>query len=256
MAGACNDTRMDFRPRELKYDSHGVPYLRTRRIEEIATELLGQHCEHVLRRASRTLVMDILEKLKDRTHLQYRCADLGFVADKKVLGKVNFPSKTLHLDPSLFDERKVQFRFTAAHEIGHWVLHRYRPLRFTNKEPVQEVVDDEDSICRLESIGPRDWVERQANTFAAALVLPSATFHEEMVSAQKQIGILKNFGVVFVNSKNYAKSDLIKLLALLAATYGVSKASVEVRLRTLKFMIDEDAKPGKSVAEIMKGQLG
>jgi Zn-dependent peptidase ImmA (M78 family) len=247
---------MGFDRHELKYDPHGVPYLKTTRIEEIAAELLSKHCGHILRKASPTPVMDILEQLKDRTRLQYRCADLGFVGDKKILGKVNFPTKTLHLDSSLFAERKIQFRFTAGHEIGHWVLHRYQPLRFKNKEPVQEVVDDEDSICRLESIGPGDWVERQANSFAAALVLPSVTFPDAMVRAQKEIGIVKNFGVVFVNRENYAKNDLIKLLALLADTYGVSKASVEVRLRTLKFMIDEDAKPGESVAEIMKSQLG
>jgi Zn-dependent peptidase ImmA (M78 family) len=246
---------MSFTPNELKYDPHGVPYLKTRRIEEIAADLLDKHCGRVLRKADPTPVMDILEKLKERTNLQYRCEDLGSVDGKKILGKVNFPNTTLYLDLSLLNERKVQFRFTAAHEIGHWVLHRYRPLRFGEQKPVPEVVDDEDSICRLESVGPRDWVERQANAFAAGLVLPSATFPVELVTAQKEIGITKNFGVVFVNKEGYSKRDLVKLLTILAAKYDVSKQSVEVRLRTLQFMIDEDAKPVKSVHDIVKGGL-
>jgi Zn-dependent peptidase ImmA (M78 family) len=243
---------MDFRPHELQYDPHGVPILKFTRIEEIAAELLRKRCNHVLQKGCPTPVLDILEKLREKTKLNYEMADLGTVDGKKVLGKVNFPSRTLFLDKCLLDERSIQFRFTAAHEIGHWVLHRYRPLRINEQGPVEEFTDDEDSLCRLESTTSREWVERQANAFAAALVLPIATFRAELVSAQREIGITKNLGVAFLNNDPSSKGDLGHIVAMLSDKYNVSKESVKVRLRTQQLLLGESVETGRSVREIMK----
>jgi hypothetical protein len=46
---------MNFKPSELKYDAHGVPYLKTKKIEEIAAELLNKYCSEVLHAASSLL---------------------------------------------------------------------------------------------------------------------------------------------------------------------------------------------------------
>jgi len=244
---------MDFKPSELKYDAYGVPILKFVRIEEIATELLQKRCPNVLRKGCPTPVIDILERLQENTHLQYEMADLGTINGKKILGKVNFPRKKLLLDASLANDRQIQFRFTAAHEIGHWVLHRYRPLKLNEQKLVEEFADDEGSLCRLDSKTPREWVEQQANVFAAALVLPITTFQKELVSAQKQIGIIKNLGIVFLNSAPSSNHDLAHILAILSNHYGVSKESVKVRLRTQQLLIGEGAQSGRSIREIMKG---
>jgi Zn-dependent peptidase ImmA (M78 family) len=187
-----------------------------------------------------------------RTKLNYYWADLGFQGESKVLGKVNFPTKSLFLDETLQSERQIQFRFTAAHEVGHWVLHRYQPLRL-NKRPVDEVVDDEDSLCRLESTTPWDWVEIQANAFAAALVLPKATFQKLLVKVQADIGIIKNLGFVFKQSET--NPDFVRTLAGLSDIYGVSKQSVKIRLRTLKIIEEEDLKSLKTAKDAIKGAL-
>jgi Zn-dependent peptidase ImmA (M78 family) len=249
-----SEWKMGFNPKELNHDEHGVPRIKFARLEEIAQELLTAHCPQVLASGRQTPVVDILEKLRDRTKLSYCWADLGFRGDSKVLGKVNFPTKTLFLDESLQDERKIQLRFTAAHEIGHWVLHRYRPLRLNQNQAVVEVVDDEGSLCRLESTTPRDWVEMQANAFAAALVLPKATFHKSLVNVQAEIGIIKNLGFVFKQSET--NPDFVRTVAGLCDIYGVSKQSVKIRLRTLKMIEEEDMKSLKTVKESVKHALG
>jgi hypothetical protein len=229
---------MSFSPSELKYDAHGVPILKFARIEEIATELLQKRCPQTLLKGCQTPVMDILASLKEHTDLNYVIGDLGAVAGKKILGRVNFRKRTLFLDLTLTAEREIQFRFTAAHEIGHWVLHRYRSLRFEG-EPVQEFTDDEDSLCRLDSKTPQEWVEQQANVFAAALVLPITTFKQELIKAQKEIGITRNLGTVFLNSHPSSDHDFGSILSILSDRYGVSKESVRVRLRTQRFLVGE-----------------
>jgi len=201
-------------------------------------------------------VLDIIEKLKEKTKLKSAIEDLGDIDGKKNLGKVSFTRRTLFLDKSLLEERKIQFRFTAAHEIGHWVLHRYKELKLENQKlKAEELTDDENTICRLDQRTPKEWLERQANVFAASLIMPRNTFHDELVRSQKEIGILRNFGIVFINDENYNRKDRIMILAMLSDKFQVSKQSVEVRLNTLKLVIDEGKKAGKSITEILKNTL-
>jgi hypothetical protein len=182
-----------FSSRNIPYDSNGIPIFSEARLEAIATELLSKHCPHVLKTPMATPVMGILEELKKRTHLKVQMADLGGQDGNKVLGRVNFPTKTLFLDNSLTGERAVTFQFTAAHEIGHWVLHRYnyQNWKFSSKR-TDDLEDDEQSLCRLSNRSPKDWLEYQANTFAAALVMPRQMFFAALVKQQHTQGIRRN----------------------------------------------------------------
>jgi hypothetical protein len=114
-----------FDPGKIKYNSDGIPVLSAREIETVAYELLQKYCPDVLCKPSMTPVIEIIDQLGKRTGLLFAIEDLGFKRIAKVLGKVSFHKKTMYLDPSLEGERAAAFRFTAAHEIGHWVLHRY-----------------------------------------------------------------------------------------------------------------------------------
>lgn len=233
---------MPFNKDQLRYDRHGVPFLAVRSIEEVAIELLGAHCPAVLKRPQPTPVMDILERLKERTKLEFTFADLGMKGTARILGKVSFHRKALLLDNTLLNERAVQFRFTAAHEIGHWVLHRYnyRNWKFSNATAQAELPDDDEaSLCRLDRKTSQDWLEFQANVFAAALVLPSKTFPVAVAAMQKTIGITKNLGEIFAAWDSRSRQDLQIVIAGVSEIYQVSKTSVEVRARTLKLLHDE-----------------
>ena len=59
-------------------------------------------------------------------------------------------------------------RFTIAHELGHWVLHRTgQQALFCRKGAVRE--DDAPTTTRA----PLPVTEREANAFAAALLMPA-----------------------------------------------------------------------------------
>ena len=81
--------------------------------------------------------------------------------------------------------------------------------------------------------------------------MPRNTFHEELVRAQKEIGIVKNFGIMFVIDKGYNDRDSSQIISLLSAKFDVSRASVKVRLNTLRLVADEAAAHGKSLSQIL-----
>jgi Zn-dependent peptidase ImmA (M78 family) len=238
---------MKFDPRKLRYGKEGTPVLSAIEIEQIANEVLETHCHGVLQKPQQTPVAEILEALKARTQLKVVFDELGFVNDAKILGKVNFRQNLLSLDASLLAQREIQFRFTAAHEIGHWIIHRWNwknwTLEGTQNEPkvspVEILEDNEDTLCRLDHRTPRDWLEYQANVFASNLVAPRATFQTALVAVQHEIGILKNLGTVYVSNNARHLTDYHATLAALGGIYGISKTSSRVRLQTLDLLIGE-----------------
>lgn len=247
---------MGFNPKKLSYDKDGVPYLKVTEVEAIAYEVLTKYCPHVLTKPCISPVAEILEGLHQNTGLLIAWEDLGDKGTAKILGKVSFRRQTLFLDVSLNDKRKVAFRFTAAHEIGHWVLHRHNWKNIRLDEQPQasgEFVDDETSLCKLDQKSPRDWLEFQANVFASSMVMPRIPFQKAVEQSQREMGITRNLGVVYLNDATYSTRDFQELSARLSHTFDVSKESVRIRLKTLQLLIDEAAKSTKFVKQLVAG---
>ena len=230
-----------FDPNRLGYDQDGIPILSTTEIETVATELLTRYCPEVLSQPSMTPVAAIIERLGQRTGLSFTMADLGCKGTAKILGKVNFSQKRLYLDCSLEGDLKAAFRFTAGHEIGHWVLHRYRYKNWkfkTGSSMAEELEDDERSLYRLKERTPSDWLEFQANVFAASLVTPRVTFIRALVETQKLMDIKRNFGRIYLSDEHYSRRDFKKIVERLSAIFQVSKKCVAVRIETLQLLED------------------
>jgi Zn-dependent peptidase ImmA (M78 family) len=230
-----------FDPKDLSYDASGIPILGPSQIEAVAMGLLEFHCPLVLRQPSSTPVMTLIEKLKSRTNLKYEMRDLGFFNGLKVLGCVNLKTNTLSLDTILGGERRMSLLFTAAHEIGHWVLHRYnfRNWKFNEAGDAGTLIDDEKTLHRLSQRTPREWLEYQANVFASCLVMPRTTFMQAVSDQQAEMGISRNLGEVFLNSANYSRKDYHDLRTRLSKIFDVSVTSVGVRIATLKLLREE-----------------
>jgi Zn-dependent peptidase ImmA (M78 family) len=240
---------IEFAPSKLQYNKHGVPVLSTKQIEEIAYELLQTHCPNVLHKPAATPVAEIILKLHERTGLLFAMENLGYAGKAKVLGKVCFNKKTLYLDTSLEQERKAAFRFTAAHEIGHWVLHRYnyKKWKFETHLPIVDGLQDDDStLCRLDQRTQSDWLEFQANVFAASLVMPREMFVVALKQTQFHIGVQKNIGHIYLSSAPSSHRDYGTIISQLSQIFQVSRASVRVRTKTLRLVEGEDKTESKS----------
>ena len=91
-----------------------------------------------------------------------------------MLGAIYFNKKLIAVDQGLvpedFPSMRSRYRFTLAHELGHWRLHRHLYLRRKNQLSLLPVAADRpDHVLRSHQSDPK---EIQANRFAACLLMP------------------------------------------------------------------------------------
>jgi Zn-dependent peptidase ImmA (M78 family) len=158
-----------------------VSYVSDKAIEKDSQALLAEyaHARGVTVEAP-IPIDDIIEKhLKigiefDDTHLLFGVPRSGIGFDPDILGAIFFDQKRIVIDESLDpDENPVKegrYRYTAAHEVGHWRLHRGL---FAN-EPAQTSLLDVDAtpsvICRTSQAKAR--IELQADIYASCVLMP------------------------------------------------------------------------------------
>lgn len=109
-------------------------------------------------------------------HLGYKV--VAFTPDAVtagISGAVHHGLKTIYIN---FEEKAVRQHFTLAHEIGHAVLHAG-----------EDIVDLRDSLT-----SPRNDKEREANLFAAELLMPLDLFFPAWI---KHEGDHRTLGGVF-----------------------------------------------------------
>jgi len=80
--------------------------------------------------------------------------------DEVVAGFCDFPGKKLFVNAN---DAPVRQRFTMAHELGHWILHREYYLEHPDKYPV---------LPRYSNPDNSNPMEKEANCFAANLLFP------------------------------------------------------------------------------------
>lgn len=129
------------------------------RIEARADELRRQH----------SLVPGFdVERLLDELELDLLWEDVDDNAEGEVLGQLVPGEKLVVLNERhrtrLEQNDGRQRRFTVGHEVGHWTLHSEAARSGT-----LSLFDGQRILCREKSQHP---VERQAEKFAAALLIP------------------------------------------------------------------------------------
>lgn len=81
------------------------------------------------------------------------------------------------------DQPPTRWRFTAAHELGHYIEHAERPD------------DDLDYVDRRSDADPADKHEVFANQFAGALLMPPDLVREAEATAQGDVTLAARFAV-------------------------------------------------------------
>jgi hypothetical protein len=132
------------------------------------------------------------------------------------------------LDPERFPAMLGRYRFTLAHEAGHWRLHRQLFLKKANQLTLlPENVERPEYICRSGSTEP---IEYQANRFASCLLMPremvKRTWHEWRGNMQPMC--LTDLRAV---SDNNGSDELVLESAVrpLAARFQVSPEAMRIR---------------------------
>ncbi len=82
------------------------------------------------------------------------------------------------LDPTVFPSKLGRYRFTVAHEVGHWELHRHRYLSGEGQVALF-AGEDRPVVCRSNDTSPLEW---QADCFAGHLLMPKEMVYDQWES--------------------------------------------------------------------------
>jgi Zn-dependent peptidase ImmA (M78 family) len=121
-----------------------------------------------------------------------------FDVDGFISGDLNI----IYVDEFSYYQRPARYRFTLAHEIGHYVLHSELIASF---HP-QSVADWSKFVLEIdeETYG---WLEWQAYTFAAAVLVPRISlrqnFSRELKLLQPKLDLIRSRGLSVESSQDY-----------------------------------------------------
>jgi Zn-dependent peptidase ImmA (M78 family) len=228
-----------------RVNQEGVPILSADEIEDIAEDFLERFDAGVLENARKTHLGKIVQTLTRDYGLTFNYSiNIGIDADgRKILGKFTPAYRTIYIDPSLIYQ-KARWKFTLAHEIGHFVFHS----KIEVSENLGEGFSRSDnyrtlSLHSVDGKSSKNWVEWQANRFAGAILVPRFTLKEKLIHFQSLMGITTRLGEIYLDHQPINRRDYQKLIFYLHHTYGVSSAVIKVRLRNLEMIV------GKSNAQ-------
>ncbi len=232
---------MDIFNLKLKYKNDGVPVLKDIQIREFAHELISAYDESILNKLKETPLIDILNYMKSNHGLKVTLKSLGERDGQRILGRTHFTKNHIYLDSDIEKQNGNSFRFTVAHEIGHWLLHRYKPLKIAGKSILKET-EDTDKIFSPKKIleSPSDWIEHHANEFAGSLLMPSPSINKAVIFCQHEMGITRRLGTIMLDGQPSSKSDYVELSSMLQSIFGVSSSAMKVRLLRLDILVEKN----------------
>lgn len=217
----------------LPAEIEGLKKLSAKHIDAIATKLITDFRPDILNYGSALPLFDLLKYLKRKHKLKYKYSDFENHSDKHVLGYYDAEKNEIILNSSIKDS--VREPFVAAHEIGHFMLHRN--LR-VNKTRYNNFKDTSFSLFKQSYTlnNPKNWIEWQANCFASALLMPQFSIQAILIIVQKKLGISK-VGSIYLDDQACNRRDFNEILERMAAHFNVSKTNIEYRLNDLGLIV-------------------
>lgn len=230
---------------------NGMYKLNRADFEDIAYEILDKYLPDTLIAPG---VVDINYLIRDCLYLNIYSKNI--TADKSVLGLIAFEDATLHCYDLAFNRTKIdlqagdividlslsgtqmQFRrrFTLAHEMAHWILHRsyHSPInqQFEFRKPykVTQASDVEKNFKRVFSDTDRE--EWQANSLAAAILMPRNVFNHAVFNCKMTHFVDKD------RIRFASKDDCNEFFNYLSNIFKVSRQAAEIRLAQLGIIFD------------------
>jgi len=136
-------------------------------------------------------------------------------------GFISGDLEVIYVDEFIYYQRPTRYRFTLAHEIGHYVFHSDLIASF---HP-QSVADWGKFILAIDG-ETYDWLEWQAYSFAAAVLVPRVSlkqnFHNELELLQPKIDFIRSKGLSAESSKDYIVNAIAtKLIGIYDVSTGV-----------------------------------
>lgn len=153
------------------------------------------------------------------------------------LGMCNFSQKTISISQDL-EYDSPRWRFTLAHEIGHYILHE----NICSENMIATISDDEISLTSAINDTSLSRLEIQANKFASFILIPEDLFKEKYAIKHKELGITK-FPLLYLDAQPCNIYNCMRVLSYLGSFFNVSKEVVKIKLKELSLLrVNESTK--------------
>lgn len=156
---------------------------------------------------------------------------------RKILGRFDFGSRRISIDRMLpYDSPR--FRWSLSHEIGHLVLHRKLDRKLIGLD-TPTFIDTRTQLrfVRTATRSELEWVEWQANKFAAALLLPRPILRTALVAVQHELDIPR-LGSIYLDDHRHNLMAYLSTLRMLSERLRVSRSVLRIRLLDLGTLIE------------------
>ena len=157
-----------------------------------------------------------------------------FNREKNCVSNIPVKGNTVILDNYVTKSGMEKFaKFTGLHEAGHLLIHY----------GVYSVFKAGQICCRRENIEgygkpietPEQWIEHQANYFAAAVAMPNATFQSCVKKFLREQGVWKpSISLGIDEDLDLLAKDLLP--EYIAEVYDVSKQTAFIKLKNSGFI--------------------
>lgn len=240
----------------FKYDKFNLPFLNSAQIERIANLFLLLYSSSTLDFPSVTPIAELISLLQanGKVNLSYS-NDLPSDENTKTLGITHLEDKLILISDNI-QQNVIVHNYVVAHELGHLFLHTTKPILDDKKLKIKSILDDDSKFIynKRNHETVREWMEWQANCFAASLLTPAKTFKKRLQEIQSEFDLSRNMGSIYLDQKYYSKRDFKKVLYHLSKTFNVSERVCEIRLYNLDLINDTMKKEidGYKIAHILK----
>lgn len=250
---------------DFKTKKNGMPVLSKKDIEELAEIIISDYKPDMIDKAKALDVEHFLEfyadlqmDYQDLTHNQSILGMMVFNdghvpvydANNNKAKMIPVDEGTVLIDNSLLNEEQLpRERFTLAHEVGHWLLHRQMYVIDKNQISLFDNMPDERATaikcrkCDIESTGRKnlltddDWMEWQADYLASALLMPKKSFINEIILHAKEAGMYQYVYDLGIDPKYSAWVD--NVITKVAGTFEVSLTAAIIRINNLGFGVSK-----------------
>lgn len=224
----------------FSFDSKGVPKLSQDKIDEIVTGFIEDFQPEILLCPTAIELEDFVEcylgMTPDYQYLSHNGIYLGMTVfndtDKipvydpntKRAEYISASAHTVIIERTLLEDEKQEhrYRFTLGHEAGHDIFHtKYFKIDFGPLSLLNIKVNTSPMVlCRRDTIGKKkkvfqnktesDWLEWQANSFSAALLMPKKSVEVVMksVMAKDAVNVISEVFNVSKEAAGYRLTEL------------------------------------------------
>jgi len=207
----------------VTYQENGIPILSKEQIEAIALNCMSYIDESMTISPQVVPLKPILEGLKKSTGLTWELLPINFDTKEMIYGLCDIKNYYIYIEKDL-EHNSSMLLFTLAHEIGHFVLHRHRKIKLDAQHHM--FTDTSSQLQMKETLHkPFDWLEWQANYFAASLLMPRQLFTNAVEV------YLEKATISFDELSN--PTFFHELLIYLNYTFGTSKTATTIRFNEL-----------------------